>query len=287
MFMAFVSEVFVLENGLARTPPMGWMSWGYYMCNGVSVAGAFFKEGYLEAGYEYIIIDDCWSEKERDYNGRLLHIRGLKFGIYTNIGHVTCEYYPGSKNYFQKDAETFSEWGVDYVKVDGSSWKTIRDIMRHFESEYDTLHKYHGPGHWNDPDMLIYGQCSPSPQQSRSHISFYAMLSAPLLLSCDMRKVLHYERKLMLNLNLIAAAQDPLGIMARPYKNPIKGDIYPSFSFLLLNPEKNNTIVSFTPSEYGLNFTDGYTVMNVFTGRTLQNITLKEELKVIVRKDGK
>ncbi|KOB79091.1 Alpha-D-galactosidase [Operophtera brumata] len=69
------------------------------------------------------------------------------------------------------------------------------------------------------------------------------MLSAPLLLSCDMTNVLHYERKLLLNLNLIA------------------GDIYPSYSFLLLNPETDDTIVSFTPSEYGLNSTDGYTVM--------------------------
>ncbi|PZC76086.1 hypothetical protein B5X24_HaOG205164 [Helicoverpa armigera] len=150
-FALSLDKVDLLENGMALTPPMGWMSWGYYMCSTkceededkclnekliLSVADSFYNEGYQEAGYEYIIIDDCWSERQRDENGRLvpdkrrfprgmkfladyIHAKGLKFGIYTNIANVTCMRYPGSYSHLDVDAQTFAEWGVDYLKVDG------------------------------------------------------------------------------------------------------------------------------------------------------------------------
>lgn len=94
------------------------------------------EDGYLEAGYEYIIVDDCWLATKRDANNRLqpdaarfpsgiraladyVHSKGLKFGIYEDYGTLTCGGYPGSIDHLQLDAQTFADWTVDYVKLDG------------------------------------------------------------------------------------------------------------------------------------------------------------------------
>ncbi|MFI5206954.1 MAG: glycoside hydrolase family 27 protein [Gemmatimonadales bacterium] len=128
-----------LDNGLARTPPMGWNSWNHFGCN-VSeqlireTADAMASSGMRDAGYKYLVIDDCW-EVARDANGALVadsvrfahgiraladyvHSKGLKFGIYTDAGTQTCQGRPGTLDHEVQDARTFASWGVDYVKED-------------------------------------------------------------------------------------------------------------------------------------------------------------------------
>jgi alpha-galactosidase len=127
------------DNGLARTPPMGWNSWNHFGCN-VSAqliretADAIAASGMRDAGYQYVTIDDCW-QVARDRNGVIIadsarfpdgikpvadyvHTKGLKFGIYTDAGRLTCERRPGSYGFEDLDAKTYARWGVDYVKVD-------------------------------------------------------------------------------------------------------------------------------------------------------------------------
>lgn len=125
---------------LAVTPPMGWNSWNTFGWNIneeliKGIADKFVELGLKDAGYEYVVIDDCWSEKERDGQGRLVpdknkfpngiksvadyvHSKGLKFGIYSCAGTHTCAGYPGSFEHEFVDAATFAEWGVDYLKYD-------------------------------------------------------------------------------------------------------------------------------------------------------------------------
>ncbi len=122
------------------TPPMGWNSWNTFGKNINEelireTADAMVNEGLLEKGYEYLVIDDCWSLRERDENGRLVadpekfphgmkavadyvHSKGLKFGMYSCAGNLTCAGYPGSFEHEFTDAETFAEWGVDFLKYD-------------------------------------------------------------------------------------------------------------------------------------------------------------------------
>jgi alpha-galactosidase len=125
---------------LALTPPMGWNSWNYFQCDGINervikeTADAMVASGMKEAGYEYIVIDDCW-QVGRDTSGEIIvdslkfphgmkylvdyiHGKGLKFGIYSDAGTYTCGGRPGSKGYEYKDAETYARWGVDYLKYD-------------------------------------------------------------------------------------------------------------------------------------------------------------------------
>lgn len=128
------------ENGLAKTPPMGWNDWYTFFCDIdeemiKETADAMVSSGMREAGYEYVNIDDCWSAMERGPNGELVadperfpsgikaladyvHARGLKLGIYTDVGTKTCAGYPGGYGHEAQDVNTFAEWDVDFVKVD-------------------------------------------------------------------------------------------------------------------------------------------------------------------------
>ena len=122
------------------TPPMGWNSWNTFG-NDISdelirtTARAMKDKGYLDAGYRYIVIDDCWSLMERDAQGRLVpdpakfprgmkalsddvHELGFLFGMYSCAGVRTCAGYPSSFDHEFIDAKTFAEWGVDYLKYD-------------------------------------------------------------------------------------------------------------------------------------------------------------------------
>ena len=135
-----IQKAQALENGVARTPPMGWNSWNKFGC-GISdalvraTADAMVSSGMQAAGYQYINIDDCWSLTARDASGNLqadpvkfpngikavadyVHSKGLKFGIYGDRGSSTCAGYPGSYGHEVQDANTFAAWGVDYLKYD-------------------------------------------------------------------------------------------------------------------------------------------------------------------------
>ncbi|WP_338590896.1 glycoside hydrolase family 27 protein [Paenibacillus sp. Y5S-9] len=125
---------------LGFAPALGWNSWNTFTWDINEqlirdVADVFVSEGYLAAGYEYIVIDDCWSLKERDASGNLvadpekfpsgmralsdyIHSKGLKFGMYSCVGTHTCAGYPGSFEHEFQDAALFAEWGVDYLKYD-------------------------------------------------------------------------------------------------------------------------------------------------------------------------
>lgn len=125
---------------VVKTPPMGWNSWNTFGPNINeelirTTADAMVENGLLEAGYDYLVIDDCWSLRERDENGKLVadpakfpsgmkavadyvHSKGLKFGMYSCAGTRTCADYPGSFDHEYVDAKTFAEWGVDFLKYD-------------------------------------------------------------------------------------------------------------------------------------------------------------------------
>ncbi len=145
---------------LAKTPPMGWNSWNQFACN-VSdqlireTADAMVASGMKDAGYQYIVIDDCW-QVSRDANGTIVpdpqrfapgmkaladyvHAKGLKFGLYSDAGSKTCQGRPGSNGYEDVDARQYAAWGVDYLKYDWCNtdgvdakiaYPTMRDALK-------------------------------------------------------------------------------------------------------------------------------------------------------------
>jgi alpha-galactosidase len=147
------------EN-LALTTPMGWNSWNTFKCD-ISeqlvkdMVDAFISDGYKNAGYQYVNIDDCWMAMERDSAGNLvadsekfpngikaladyIHSKGLKLGIYGCAGSKTCAGYPGNRGHEYQDARTYASWGVDYLKYDWcntdglnaeGAYTTMRDAL--------------------------------------------------------------------------------------------------------------------------------------------------------------
>jgi alpha-galactosidase len=154
-----------LENGLARTPPMGFNNWNTTQCTSRfnetmirGVADAFVSAGLKDAGYQYVNIDDCWAEPTRDTRGNLVpnrtrfpsgiraladyvHAKGLKFGIYTSAGTKTCNRdggFPGGLGHEQQDANLFASWGVDYLKYDNCNNQGV-DAQTRYKAMRDAL----------------------------------------------------------------------------------------------------------------------------------------------------
>ncbi|RSM38659.1 alpha-galactosidase [Actinoplanes sp. ATCC 53533] len=158
-----------LENGVARTPPMGWNSWNTFGCNINEalirgMADAMVSSGMRDLGYQYVVVDDCWFNPNRDSAGNLqgdpgrfpsgmkalgdyLHGKGLKFGIYQVPVDKTCAQYfgsypgaTGSQGHEAQDARQFAAWGVDFLKYDWCSPAgSINDQVTTFAKMRDAL----------------------------------------------------------------------------------------------------------------------------------------------------
>jgi alpha-galactosidase len=248
-----------------------------------------------EAGYAYVVIDDCW-QTSRDAEGNIIadkekfpsgikaladyiHSKGLKFGIYTDVGTKTCAGRPGSAGHEYQDARQYAEWGVDYVKEDwcntlpgqnaessytlfrnalaasgrpivfsicewgsnkpwlwagpvGNLWRATGDIQDCWDCKkpwggngvveildlMDPIYNYSGPGHWNDPDMLEVGNGGMTTEEDRTHFSMWALFSAPLLVGTDVVNMSKETKEILLNKDVIAIDQDPLGQQGRRVK---------------------------------------------------------------------
>ncbi|KAJ8718023.1 hypothetical protein PYW07_005953 [Mythimna separata] len=359
ILLAAVSSTLALDNGLALTPPMGWLTWERFRCitdckkypneciseNLIKrTADRMVSDGYLDAGYEYLGIDDCWLEKTRGPDGRMvpdkerfpsgmkaiadyIHGKGLKFGMYEDYGNLTCAGYPGVLGNERLDIQTFVDWDIDYLKLDGcyiepkemdagypsfgkllnetgrsilyscswpayqedakmlpdygsiaehcnmwrnwddiedswasltkimdwfgdnqerlakhagpghwndpdmpdygsiaehcnmwrnwddieDSWASLTKIMDWFGDNQERLAKHAGPGHWNDPDMLLIGNFGLTVDQARVQMAVWSILAAPLLMSVDLDTIKPEFKAILLNKDIIAVNQDPLG----------------------------------------------------------------------------
>lgn len=303
MLAVVIMPVFgrALDNSLAKTPPMGWNSWNKFGCKGLNekvvreTADAMVSSGMKDAGYQFVILDDCW-QTGRDASGNIVadaerfpsgikaladyvHSKGLKFGIYTDVGTMTCAKRPGSIGHEYQDAKQYANWGVDYLKEDwcntlpgqnsessytlmrdaladsgrpivfsicewgstkpwlwagsiGNLWRATADIQDCWDCKKDWggngvtqiidqmsgLETYAGPGHWNDPDMLEVGNGGMTKEEYRAHFSMWAMFSAPLLAGNDISSMTPDTKEILLNKEVIAIDQDPLGHQARRVK---------------------------------------------------------------------
>ncbi|XP_076085457.1 alpha-galactosidase A-like isoform X2 [Mytilus galloprovincialis] len=299
-----------LDNGLALTPTMGWRNWERFRCEVdcktypndcigerlfMDMADAMVAGGFKDAGYDYVLLDDCWPAPHRDSSGRLqadpkrfphgikaladyIHSKGLKFGIYEDFGTKTCAGYIGSEFYMQTDAQTFADWGADLVFFDHcyaaakdmkygfpimefflnktgrpiiftcpwpmdnriqhikpdfpairktcnmwriyndieDSWDSVIGIINWWSKDWYNMSAYHGPGGWNNPDMIVVGNFGLSPDQEKVHFGMWCIFAAPLLLANDLRSINNRSKALLLNKRLLAINQDPLGIQGKP-----------------------------------------------------------------------
>jgi len=313
----------VVGDIIALTPPMGWNSWNCW-AEAVSdekvraSADAMVASGLIDHGLRYVNIDDCWEIKpskkddpvlggpQRNPDGSIrtngkfpdmkglaeyVHGKGLKIGLYSSPGPLTCGGYVASYGHELDDAKQYAAWGFDYLKYDwcsygkiaddirrqsqhpdereilqkpysvmlhaldqvdrdivyslcqygmgdvwtwgsqvgGNSWRTTGDINDSWQSMSSIgfgqagHEKFAGPGHWNDPDMLVVGKVGwgPSlhptklnPDEQYTHISLWCLLSAPLLIGCDMTQLDDFTLSLLTNDEVLEVDQDALGKQA-------------------------------------------------------------------------
>eukprot|EP01060_Flectonema_neradi_P007276 TRINITY_DN15044_c0_g1_i1.p1 TRINITY_DN15044_c0_g1~~TRINITY_DN15044_c0_g1_i1.p1 ORF type:complete len:919 (+),score=125.18 TRINITY_DN15044_c0_g1_i1:59-2815(+) len=158
----------VIKDKAIYGPPMGWDSWNFAHCNvdeqmAISVIEAMLKNGMKDAGYTYINIDDCWAGS-RSPNGSIIpdparfpsgikyladyaHARGMKLGLYTARAALTCMYRPGSFDHEAIDAQTYCDWGVDYLKIDicyGPKPKEANESWIKFRNGFDACYEKTG-----------------------------------------------------------------------------------------------------------------------------------------------
>ncbi|WP_323185653.1 NPCBM/NEW2 domain-containing protein [Kitasatospora sp. NBC_01287] len=146
-----------LDNGVDRTPQMGFNNWNSTGCSDTfneamvkSIADLFVSKGLKAAGYQYVNLDDCWALPNRDASGNLVadpvrfpdgikaladyvHSKGLKFGLYSSAGTSTCNAkgFPGGLGHEQQDANLWASWGVDYLKYDNCNNQGIDSLSRY------------------------------------------------------------------------------------------------------------------------------------------------------------
>lgn len=134
-----MTHVTAINNGLARTPQMGWNNWNSLGCDVsqdllLDAAKVLLDSGLRDVGYQYVVLDDCWqSERGKDgyvtpdktkfpngmkYIAKELHDQNLLFGMYSSAGELTCARYEGSLDHEVADATSFASWDVDYLKYD-------------------------------------------------------------------------------------------------------------------------------------------------------------------------
>src|SRR5262249_45669211 len=156
-----------LENGLARTPPMGFNNWNTTACTSafneslvMGIIDIFVNQGLRDVGYQYVNLDDCWAvpaPNSRDANGNLkpdparfprgikfladyAHARNLKLGIYTSAGTKTCNTlgFSGGLGHETQDAALFASWGIDYLKYDNCNNQGV-DAQQRYTAMRDAL----------------------------------------------------------------------------------------------------------------------------------------------------
>src|SRR6266851_1506661 len=163
----------VADNGLVRTPPMGWNSWNKFAGRVTAedvrgMADAMASNGMKAAGYFYINIDDTW-EGSRDAQGNIksnkkfpdmkaladyVHSKGLKLGIYSTPGPDTCAGYEGSYNHEAQDAKTYAAWGIDYLKYD---WCGARNLYT--DEEMQAVYQVMGDALLASGRPIVYSLC--------------------------------------------------------------------------------------------------------------------------------
>lgn len=254
------------------------------------------------------------------------------------------------------DAQTFAEWTVDYLKLDGcyadvhqmdegyplmgyylnktnrpivyscswpayqvdakidpnykkiaeycNLWRNYDDIDDHFDSlnqivnwfasQQDTLSQVHGPGSWNDPDMLIIGNFGLSYGQSQAQMALWSVMAAPLIMSVDLRTIKPWFGELLKNKNLIAINQDKLGAMGKKFltvrnvqvwSKPLSGD---RTAFVIYNPEPYGTPIRVDISlrDLGLTRYTAYNFYETFSGDLIGQYKYSGSFNVSVNPSG-
>lgn len=182
----------------------------------------------------------------------------------------------------------------NYDDIDDSFY-SLNEITDWFASQQSKLSLAHGPGHWNDPDMLIIGNFGLSYGQSRAQMALWSIMAAPLIMSSDLRVIELRFQEILQNKNLISINQDKLGIMGQQFKQKYNGvevwsklltNDYMAFVFYNPLPYGTPTNVKLSLKDLGLTKYQTYTFYESFSGNLIGQYNKKENFNTTVNPSG-
>ncbi|KAK7080045.1 hypothetical protein SK128_014487 [Halocaridina rubra] len=179
------------------------------------------------------------------------------------------------------------------------SWQSVSSIINYYGDNQDDIAPHAGPGHWNDPDMLIIGNFGLSYEQSRVQMAMWSVMASPLLMSVDLRTIHPRYKEILQNREIIAVNQDSMGVQGRRITktgnieiwtkpiNPSNGSDH-SYALVVLNQGTGGTPanVTITPKDLGMTYADGYTVTDLFANSTIGKFTPDQHFYVRVNPTG-
>jgi len=195
--LLLMSSVVALENGLGLTPQMGWNSWNQFACD-ISedtikqAADKIVDLGLDKLGYNYVNIDDCWMLADRSADGHMqpdpvtfpngmrtvgdyIHSLGLKYGIYSSAGTLTCQERAASLDFEEVDALDWASWGVDYLKYD-NCFNQGRDAEERYTRMRDALNAtgrpiFYSICNWGASRVALWGNLTGNSWRTTKDIS--------------------------------------------------------------------------------------------------------------------
>lgn len=277
--------------------------YGNYTCAGYPGILGHLKEDaetFERWGVDYVKLDGCYSHPNDMDKGY------PEFGYWLNKTDrpmiYACSWpvyqtYSGMKPNYTSIINTCNLWrNFDDIQ---DSWSSVERTIDYYGDNQDIIIANAGPGHWNDPDMLIIGNFGLSYEQSKTQMAMWAIFAAPLLMSVDLRTVKPDYKAILKNKQIIAVNQDPLGIQGRRiYKQkgieiwarpilPVYRSKY-SYGIVFLNRRTDGTPseVSVTLKELGLDNPAGYHIEDLYDEHVYGVVTPDRRFKVDVNPSG-
>ncbi|KAF6120532.1 alpha-N-acetylgalactosaminidase [Phyllostomus discolor] len=302
LLLALADQVLALENGLLRTPPMGWLAWERFRCNidcdadpknciseqlFMEMADRLAEDGWRDLG--------CFSTPEEQAKGYPMMAAALNATGRPIAFSCSWPAYEGGlppKVNYSLLADICNLWR-NYDDIQ-DSWSSVLSILDWFADNQDVLQPVAGPGHWNDPDMLLIGNFGLSFEQARAQMALWTVLAAPLFMSTDLRTISAQSVDILQNPLMIKINQDPLGIQGRRilkdkssievFLRPLARDAYAVVFF----SRRADMPYRFRSSLAQLGFSGSgvYEAQDVYTGGIISGLQAEANFTVIINPSG-
>ncbi|CAG9782584.1 unnamed protein product [Diatraea saccharalis] len=252
-------------------------------------------------GVDYVKLDGCYAlpaDMDHGYPEFGVQLNRTGRQMVYSCSWPVYQIYAGLQPNFTSIIEHCNLWrNFDDIQ---DSWASVESIIDYYGNHQDVIVPNAGPGHWNDPDMLIIGNFGLSYEQSKTQFAIWAILAAPLLMSVDLRTIRPEYKAILQNRKIIEVDQDPLGIQGRRiYKHrgieiwsrpvlPIQGQYY-SYAVAFVNRRTDGTPsdVAVTLRELGLNNPAGYRVEDLYEDVDYGVLSPQTKIKVKVNPSGR
>lgn len=277
--------------------------YGNYTCAGYpGILGYMENDAALFASWnvDYVKLDGCYSnhrEMDQGYPQFGYHLNQTGRPMIYSCSWPVYQIYSGIKPNYTSIINHCNLWrNWDDIQ---DSWSSVESIIEYYGKNQDSIVPHAGPGHWNDPDMLIIGNFGLSYEQSKTQMAMWAIFAAPLLMSVDLRKIRPEYKAILQNKKIIDVNQDPLGIQGRRiYKElgieiwarpitPVHQNYY-SYAIAFLNRRTDGTPsdISVTLKDIALKFPGGYRVEDLYEDVDYGILSPQTKIKVKVNPTG-